>query len=74
MELSPFPAPDGDFQFCHHVIIVSKPLHIAKRIFFLDVERSVLSGRDVTRVRHGAMGVASWLAGSSLAFRLTFEL
>jgi hypothetical protein len=37
---SPFPRP-GDFNVCHHVIIVSKPLQSA---FFLDVERCSLDG------------------------------
>ena len=31
--------------------------------------RALLSGRDVTRVRHDAMGVASWRAGCSLPLR-----
>ena len=39
----------------------------AKRIF--PRCRALLSGRDVTRVRHDAMGVASWRAGSSLPLR-----
>ena len=47
--------------------IVSKPLQTAKRIF--SRFRALLSGRDVTRVRHDAMGVASWRAGSSLPLR-----
>ena len=31
--------------------------------------RALLSGRDVARVRHDAMGVASWRAGCSLPLR-----
>ena len=39
----------------------------------LDVERCCL-GRDVTRVRHDAMGVVSWRAGSSLPLRYQNDL
>jgi hypothetical protein len=38
--INPFPDA-GDFNFCHHVIFVSKPLLSA---FFLDVERCCLDG------------------------------
>ena len=44
----------GDLYFCHHVIIVSKPLQSA---IFLDVERCCCAGRDVTRV-----GMATWVS------------
>ena len=38
--VNPFPDP-GDFDFCQHVIIVSKPLQCA---LFLDVERCPSDG------------------------------
>jgi hypothetical protein len=59
----------GDFDFCHHVIIdiVSKPLQSA---LFLDVERCPSElGRDLTRVRHDAMGFTHSPSGSSLPLR-----
>ena len=40
----------------------------AKRIFSR-CRALVLSGRDVARVRHDAMGIASWRTGSSLSLR-----
>ena len=40
--LNPFPSAEiCTFEFCHHVIFVSKPLQSA---FFLDVERCCLDG------------------------------
>ena len=49
------------YLFRHHIIIVSKPLQSA---FFLDGEQSMPLGRDLSWVRHDAMGFALSPSGS----------
>jgi hypothetical protein len=63
LSLTPSRVPRaGGFHFYHHVIIVSTPLQSA---FSLDVKR-LLSGGDMTRVRHDAMAHDHELASSEL--------
>jgi hypothetical protein len=64
--LIPFPAPEIS-TFVITSVRMYRLKTFAKRIF--PRCQALLSGLDVTRVRHDAMGVASWRAGSSLPLR-----